>query len=205
MTMNNLTGRKFGRWTVLRFDHKNEKRMAFWLCKCDCGKEKVVSGNSLTLGRSLSCGCYSRELNSQNHQLTKDKSRTKIYHCWSNMKKRCYNPKSAMYSRYGARGITVCEEWLNDFNAFYEWAISNGHKDNLSIDRIDLNGNYEPSNCRWATKYEQANNKSINHFIEYKGEKMSLAEWSRKLNVNYDFLKHKVARGYTLEQIIDNL
>ncbi len=200
--MKDLTGLKFGRWTVINFSHKDEKRIAYWLCKCDCGTERIVSGNNLTTGKSVSCGCYRSELNSKNHQLGKDKSRTRIYNCWSNMKRRCYNPNNCMYERYGARGVKVCDEWRTNFQNFYQWSLSNGYADNLTIDRIDTNGNYEPSNCRWITNLEQANNKSTNCFIEYKGQTLTLAQWSRELNIGYDFLKHRIRNGFTLEEII---
>ena len=198
-----LTGQKFGRWTVLSLHHKNKKwRTNFWLCKCECGTIKIVNGNNLTQHKSLSCGCYAREQNSLNHQLCKDKLRTKIYNSWTNMKKRCLDKKNCMYKNYGYRGITICKEWLDDFQNFYNWAIANGVSLELTLDRIDVNGNYEPSNCRWATYSQQANNKTNNHFITYKDKTMSLSDWARELQINYDYLKNKIKKGYTIQYFL---
>lgn len=189
-----LTGQKFGRWTVIKYSHKNSKRMVYWLCKCDCGNEKIVLGNNLRRGKSLSCGCLARELNSQNHQLGKDKDRTKIYYAWSNLKRRCYDEKNFNYQNYGARGIVVCNKWKNNFQEFYDWSIKNGYAKNLTLDRIDVNGNYEPSNCRWITLLEQANNKRNNYYVKYENKMYTIADLSRKLNMNYDKLKHRIRK-----------
>ena len=147
-----LTGRVFGRWTVLRYDcTKNGE--AYWLCKCACLAVRSVNGYHLRSGRSTSCGCYSAELTRKNprgttHGLKKHNQR--LYRIWQCMLNRCRRPKDKYYHRYGGRGISVCEEW-HSFQPFYEWAMANGYKDNLTIDRIDVDGNYEPSNCQWLT------------------------------------------------------
>lgn len=125
-----------------------------WTCVCDCGKTVTVYATALRSGNTRSCGCLSNE------KKTKHGGRyTRLYVIWEGMKNRCYVPSCTTYHNYGKRGITVCEEWRNSFRAFREWALSNGYRDDLSIDRINVNGNYEPSNCRWATTKEQANNK----------------------------------------------
>jgi hypothetical protein len=121
---------------------------------------------------------------------------TRPYYIWSSMRERCFNPNSQAYSNYGGRGITVCQEWKDDFMSFYNWAINNGYTDELSIDRIDVNGNYCPENCRWITMYEQQNNKRTSVMITYNGKTQNLKMWCDELNLNYDaircrYQKHK--------------
>ena len=119
-------------------------------------------------------------------------SNAKIYHVWQSMKHRCYLKSDSNFYKYGARGILVCDEWLNDFEAFYNWAISNGYKDGLRIDRIDVNGNYEPSNCRWADKITQANNRRNTKMITYKDRTQALTNWCRELNLNYKAVRTRI-------------
>ena len=142
--LNDLTGQRFGRLTVL------ERTELKWLCKCDCGNKKIVAGGHLVSGDTKSCGCLRIKHGMRN---------TRLYSIWHGMKERCYNTKHKFYKHYGGRGIKVCEEWKNDFQTFADWALSHGYADNLTIDRIDVNGNYEPSNCQWATNAEQQRNK----------------------------------------------
>lgn len=118
------------------------------------------------------------------------------------MKKRCYNLKYKRYNDYGGRGIKICNEWLNDFKVFYDWAMQNGYKDNLTIDRIDVNGNYEPSNCRWANIKTQANNKRNNRIIEYKGEFHTMSEWANIYNINYKLLHSRLKKGWNIEKAL---
>lgn len=117
---------------------------------------------------------------------------SRIYSIWCDMKRRCYNKKRKNFKNYGGRGITVCNEWKNNFLSFYNWSIKNGYKDNLTIDRIDVNGNYEPSNCMWANKKAQNNNKRTNHYITYSGKTKTLKQWSEELNLNYDALRNRI-------------
>ena len=160
--MEDLVGRKFNRLTVKSFMRTDKHYNTYWLCKCDCGKEVVVTAGSLRSGHSKSCGCYMRERSKELvtlRNITHGKSYTRLYNIWSNMKARCCNPNNPDFKRwYGVRGITICDEWKNDFQAFYDWSMSHGYDDSLSIDRIDNDGNYEPDNCRWTTSKEQAHN-----------------------------------------------
>ena len=186
-----LTGCKFGRLTVIERAENNKDGNPRWLCKCDCGNEKTVYGSHLKSGVSQSCGCLAKEKSKERatkHGLTT----TPIYPIWKLMKHRCYNPHDKRFENYGARGIKVCDEWLHDFQAFYNWAMANGYKNGLSIDRMDVNGNYEPSNCRWATRIEQANNTTQNHYITFNGVTKTMSEWAKELDMSYTTIRARL-------------
>ena len=151
--MLDLSNMQFGNLTVIKRADKTYNGNYKWWCFCQCGAVKAILGDSLKSGKTQSCGCFQREITSKTN--SKHKLRhSRLYSIWCGMKQRCLYLNHTGWSRYGGRGITICEEWLNDFKAFYDWAMSHGYQDNLTIDRINNDGNYEPSNCQWLTVSE---------------------------------------------------
>lgn len=191
-----ITGKKFGHLTAIRYDHSLKQKCGssnpYWLFKCDCGKEKVIQKKNVVRGKIVSCGC-------QQHKIKHGMCYTRIHKIWHGIKQRCLNKNNSRYYRYGALGIKVCDEWKNDFCCFYEWAIKNGYKDNLSIDRIDNKGNYCPENCRWTTQKEQLRNYSKNRMITYKGETMCLTDMAKKYGIPFFTAHSRLKRGKPLE------
>lgn len=194
----NLTGKVFGRLTVLeRVENriaKSGKTDRQFLCRCQCGKEIIVPAFRLLNGSTRSCGCLAAE-QSVIRNTTHGESDSRLYHIWTGMKQRCHNPKSPSYKNYGARGIIVCDEWFDDFQAFYDWAMSNGYDNTLSIDRINSNDIYKPSNCRWATMEVQQNNKRNNHLLTYNGETLTVNQMARKYGLNIGVFKCNISKG----------
>lgn len=188
-----LTGRKFDKLTVIEFgERKNGNLM--WLCECVCGTRKLVRGSHLTAGKIRSCGCFYKTPPNKTHGM-KD---TKLYAVWSTMRERCRNPNRKDWKRYGGRGITVCEEWQRNFIPFYNWAMANGYKEGLSIDRVDVNGNYEPKNCKWSTPKEQSNNRRSNRFIEFNGKTQTLMQWAEEYRISEDTLSGRLKSGWPI-------
>ena len=194
-------GDKFGFLTVIKEAgvanaNKNGYRELLYLCRCDCGVEKVIRKYSLIYGKTISCGCQHRKIVSQmfkKHGL----SGSRIENTWQDMIKRCEDKSRKCYKNYGGRGISVCEEW-HDSEKFFKWAYENGYKDNLTIDRIDVNGNYEPSNCRWITKAEQARNKRTNRFFLLNGEKVTLSDISKITGIRSTVISRRLKNGMSL-------
>lgn len=133
------------------------------------------------------------------------KKNTKLYPVWCAMKERCYNTNNKKYSRYGGRGIVVCDEWKDDFQSFYDWSIANGYREGLTIDRIDNNGNYEPANCRWLTRAEQNRNYSRNHLITYQGETKCLTDWADEFGINRGTVLYRLKAGKTLNEVFSTV
>lgn len=187
--MKDLTGQKFGYLTVLEQCEKILYRHRYWKCQCKCGKIKSIDEYNLIKGKSISCGCYRNKLVSERkskHNMTD----TRLYTIWVSMRDRCNNPNKKAYKDYGGRGIKVCDEWQNDFISFYTWAINNGYNENAksrecTIERINVDGNYEPQNCTFKNSKEQANNRRNNIIIEYNNETHTLMEWCEILGLNY--------------------
>lgn len=186
-----LSGKKFGRLSVIKHLDISERKCKdkAWRCRCDCGKIKDFSTNNLTSGKVLSCGCYNAEKSAErgrNKLTTHGMTNTRLFHIWSSMLQRCNNPKSQSYEDYGARGITVCQDWLDDFMNFYNWATNNGYTEELTIDRIDVNKGYCPENCRWATYTVQANNKRTTKRIIINGVPKTVREISDEYGILYN-------------------
>lgn len=190
-----LVGRRFGKLLVVE-QIRGDKN---WMhrCVCDCGNEHFAQGNNLKAGRTTNCGCSRYK----NNGLSLDNGkRSRLYYIWTSMHQRCTNPLATGYHNYGGRGIKVCSEW-EDFGAFHRWAVSHGYKPNLTIERIDNNGDYRPGNCRWATTKEQGRNRRNNQLVTFRGETMLLMDWSERLGIRYVTLHARLFRyGWPVEQ-----
>lgn len=198
-------GDKFGKWTIIeeiapKIISNKPRRM--FRCQCECGNIGEVQLSCLRNGHSTSCGCEQKKkasIANTKHGLEKHP----LYNTWKNMKKRCNYPNAPEYENYGGRGISVCEEWSNSFQNFYDWAINNGWSRELTIDRIDTNGNYCPENCRWANVETQMNNTTKNHYIEYNRNTYTLSTLSKHLNIPYNIVRYRLSRcKWTVEQLI---
>jgi hypothetical protein len=184
------TGHVFGRWTALSRVSGQRK----WLCRCECGTVKTVATSHLRQGKSRSCGCLEKELTSARAK-THGMSATVEHRTWMSMRDRCRNPKAAHYDCYGGRGITVCERWINSFGNFYE-DMGPRPSSRHSIDRIDVNGHYEPGNCRWATIAEQRRNTRTNTIVQYLGRDMCIAEAAELSGISQCTLSMRIRRGW---------
>ena len=200
-----LTGQRFGFLKVVSITDERKHGKVVWLCECDCGNEHKVTSHNLKNGSTISCGCKNK-LNLSKANYKHGLSDSRIYNIYICMKERCYNPKATSYENYGGRGIMICERWLgeNGFMNFYNWAMVNGYQDNLSIDRIDSNGNYEPSNCRWETSKRQNNNTRKNRIVHYKGEAHSVTEWSEIAGISRSTITTRLNKGLALEDVFEN-
>lgn len=186
-----LKNKKYNKWTVLALD-RIENRKSYWLCKCDCGTEKIIYGGSLKSGTSKSCGCFRKE---SMPKKANGLAKTRINNIYHSMKSRCNNKNVKRYKNYGGRGIKVCDSWNNNFLEFYNWAINNGYDDNLTLDRINVDGNYEPNNCRWVPLEKQFYNKTDNVFYIVEGKKKCLAELCKEYNMPYQTVRKRLERG----------
>lgn len=188
-----ITGQRFSKLEVVRYYGLDKHKEALWLCKCDCGNETIVNGCHLRSGHTKTCRkCFLEE--GQNER---------VYRIWREILTRCYNKGNKRYKDYGGRGIVMCDEWKSNFKTFYKWAMANGYQDDLTIDRINVNGNYEPSNCRWATWLQQANNKRNNRVFTYNGETLTLKQLAIKYGVDYRKTWSRLKLGWTIEQAIE--
>lgn len=196
-----LVGQRFDRLTVIEKIEVPGKTIKFWLCRCDCGRIVSRSKSALTRSGAHSCGCSGEDEGkcpNRMHGL----SSTRLHSIYAGMKARCrYSSQDNSY-RYHDRGIRICDEWLNDFRAFYDWAMDSGYRDDLSIDRIDNDGDYCPENCRWITHQEQMNNCSINRHFTYNGETHTVAEWARITGISKNYIYGGLSRGWSFEDII---
>lgn len=199
-----LVGERFGRLTVISLTDKRVGKDRVWQCKCDCGTVKDIAGRNLKRGFSKSCGCYKQEV-FLDMATTHGKSGSKLYHIRKGMIRRTTVPEDERYAYYGAKGVKVCDEWLDEekgLDNFCNWATNNGYEDGLTIERIDYNGNYEPSNCKWATPLEQGSNKSNNVYHTFNGETFTATEWSRRLGGNVNLVTKRLKAGWSLEKAL---
>ena len=192
---NDLTGQIYGYLNVLsRSDRtgNGKKPTVMWNCRCKCGKTIVVSSSGLKNKHNVSCGCQKVK------HMESYKPRSRLYNIWKCMRQRCNNPRNPNYPRYGGKGVRIREEWT-EYSVFRDWAYVNGYRDDLSIDRINSSGNYCPENCRWTNAKVQSNNTNRNHYIEFHGERLTIAQIADRLNVSYSTIQHRVERGQPLE------
>ena len=206
-----LTGRKFGKLTVIERveDHiqKSGVPKAMWKCQCECGCERIVYGQALRAGKIIDCGCGDFERRSKisrESATTHGGSKSQLYRVWRAMKGRCQTQTDKGYKYYGARGIKVCHEW-DEYEAFRIWAYENGYNPGLkrgvcTLDRIDVNGNYEPKNCRFVTQAVQCRNKTNNWMIEYDGRTLCITDWSKELGIKRITLRNRLKRGWSVEK-----
>lgn len=198
--MIDLTGRDFGMLKVIGLEKEviipcGAKRY-LWKCECECGNTRIVEGGALRSERVFHCG-------RKNHPTIKHgKHGSRLYGIWKTMKTRCFNPNCEKYKNYGARGISVCKEWKDNFQAFYEWAMANGYKENLTIERTDVDGNYCPENCCWIPAEKQGLNKTSNVVIEFNGKRHILSEWSKIVGISESELSYRLSHGWSIEKAL---
>ena len=205
-----LTGQKFGRLTVEKFvgfkTFPSGQRQTLWKCLCDCGTMAITQSTCLKSGHSKSCGCLKSESSriraierNTKHNLTS----TRLFPIWLSMKQRCENKNHFAFDLYGGRGIKVCEEW-HDFQTFYDWAMTNGYDEDAkygecTLDRIDVNGNYEPSNCRWVSQKIQSNNTRRNRILLFNGKSQTLNQWAEEFGISHQTISNRLKKGYPIE------
>ena len=202
--MVSIVGKRYNKLTVIRKTSEKSHNSYLWECKCDCGNITLVKKWNITSGNTKSCGCLKlnsvKKMNRIN--TTHGMSRSKLYRVWESMKRRCDNSKTERYASYGGRGITYCKEW-SKFENFYGWAKANGYEEGLSLDRIDVNGNYEPSNCRWIPLKKQAYNKTNSRKVSYNNKELTIAELANKTGKPYHLIYQRIIKlGWDVEEAI---
>lgn len=201
-----IAGEKYGRLTPLYRVEPDKYGRSVWMCKCECGNKKKISANALRMGNTRSCGCLEKEnrgLFGTRSKRTHRMKGTRLYRIWQGTKNRALNRNDEHWPDYGGRGITICDEWKTSFEAFRDWSIANGYRDDLTIDRINVNGEYCPENCRWVTPADQQRNKRNNRYYEYKGESKLLQGWADEFGVTRSMLWSKIRRGKEPKEVFD--
>ena len=197
MNVKNLCGKRFNHLLAIEKLEKFDGKKTFYKCECDCGNIKIIRADQLQRNTNKSCGCYK-----ERHKVLLTEEDKRLYSIWKKMKERCNNPKNRAFSSYGGRGIKVFENWSKNFREFANWSMANGYKNTLSLDRIDVNGNYEPSNCRWATSQQQNNNKRNNHYLTHKDKTLTVAQWGRVLNIDPKLILSRLKIGMSVERAL---
>lgn len=194
MTKRNIIGEKFGKLTVLEYVY-TKKTVRYYLCQCECGNICIKPSYRLIGNRVKSCGCLYRK----SYGISQD---NKLYNIWNHTKQKCLYKNNASYKYFGAIGIKLCKEW-HDFKNFYDWAISNGYKSGLTLDRININKDYEPKNCKWVTIKERHNNRKDNNYVTYNGITLTLSQWAEKLGLSYFTLKQRLSYGWSIQRTLE--
>lgn len=193
-------GKKYNHLTALSFSHIDSKGYQMWLCECDCKNhtKKLIRASYLVSGHTKSCGCQKNIKPNLRHGMCNDR----IYNIHQKMISRCYKTNEKSYKHYGGRGIEVCDEWRNSFILFADWARNNGYKDNLTLDRIDVNGDYTPENCRWVDIKTQQNNRRNNHVIPFHGEIHTISEWGEITGIGQANISARLKLGWEAEKAL---
>lgn len=196
-----ITNQRFGRLVTIKRVIPEGETKNKWLCKCDCGNQCLVETSELRNGRVKSCGCLKKELDSHRN-MTHGLSATSLHKKWRGIKDRCLNPNCKDYKNYGGRGIKICPEWQNSFEVFRDWALANGYSEELTIERIDVNGNYEPNNCCWIPFKEQAKNRRSTHFITFNDETHNIREWAEITGIKESTIHFRIRSGWSIEETL---
>lgn len=191
-----MGGKRFGRLIGIKWVGAGK-----WLFRCDCGTEKIISGQNVRRGLTKSCGCIQIERTSRGINLQHGESNSPLHRRWTAMRSRCYSIASNSYMDYGGRGITVCPEWDKSYVAFRAWALATGYKPSLTIERIDNDGPYSPENCRWATLKEQTRNRRGSVFYESNGEKKTIGEWAELSGIPYNTIWYRIKHGWPPDRV----
>lgn len=194
--LDSLIGTKRNKLTILSHFKKGKNKCNYFRCLCECGRVAEIRANHLFNDNQETCGRFHKKYENS-------KVGEALYSAWSGMMHRCYDTNHHKYSSYGARGIKICNEWQNNYDVFYNWAINNGYKLGLWLERINNNGNYCPENCRWATRKEQMRNTRRTKYIHYQGEMLCLAEWCENLNLCYSTIINRLNRGWSIERAFE--
>lgn len=201
ITDKDIVGKRYGKLVVLAIDSRRDKaNHKYLLCQCDCGKQKSIAMSHLKTGSSRSCGCGVVE-STIKRNTTHNGTYSRLYSIWAGMKRRCFNPNDANFKYYGGRGITMAKEW-NDFSTFREWSLANGYNDSLTIDRINVNGNYTPDNCRWVDFKFQSCNKTNNRSITIDGETKLISEWCKVASVSCTQVYYRLKQGWNIKNAL---
>lgn len=201
---NIFIGKKYGKLIIIDFEKHKRKTgydCWYWLCKCECGNIKLLYPAEVKNGKIKSCGCYKDNL-AKLRMSKHNQSTSRLYHCWQDMKARCYRKTHHKYLLYGNRDIRVCDEWLNNYDNFSEWALNNGYSNDLTLDRINVNGNYCPENCRWATPLQQSQNRRNTKKIIVDGVEMLLTDACKKFNISYYSVYGRLKSGWDIEKAL---
>jgi hypothetical protein len=203
--LEDLVGKKYFRLTVVAFSHHCREGKRHWLFRCECGNPVTSTASSVSGGWRKSCGCLRKEKSAVTgkRNTTHGMTGSRLAATWSGMRQRCYNPKAVNYADYGGRGIRICDEWLEDPATFYRWALENGYRDDLEIDRENNDGYYEPGNCRFITLIDNQNNKRNNVRLEHGGESLTVAQWARRAGIHRDTFTSRLELGWPIKKAVE--